>query len=106
MANVIEEAKSSRATCRTCRQKIEKGALRFGEETLNQFDTEGGTSYFWHHLPCAAQKRGALLKQHCEAKLREARKTMDTVTAPAAVNTPKDYAASLAAGRAAMRGGR
>ena len=32
MANIIEESKSSRATCRSCRQKIEKGTLRFGEE--------------------------------------------------------------------------
>ena len=67
MANVIEEAKSSRATCRTCRQKIEKGALRFGEETPNQFDADGGTSYFWHHLLCAAQKKGAILKPVLEA---------------------------------------
>jgi hypothetical protein len=67
MPNVIEEAKSSRATCRTCRQKIEKGALRFGEETPNQFDADGGTSYFWHHLLCAAQKKSALLRPVLEA---------------------------------------
>jgi hypothetical protein len=67
MPNVIEESKSNRATCRTCRQKIEKGVLRFGEETPNQFDAEGGTSYFWHHILCAAQKKGALLKPVLEA---------------------------------------
>ncbi|MFO0595486.1 MAG: hypothetical protein U0228_09285 [Myxococcaceae bacterium] len=62
MANVIEESKSNRATCRSCKQKIEKGVLRFGEETPNQFD-EGGTSYFWHHLLCAAKKKPALVKE-------------------------------------------
>jgi ribosomal protein L37AE/L43A len=61
MANVIEESKSSRATCRTCKQKIDKGVLRFGEETPNQFN-EGETSYFWHHLTCAAGKKPALVK--------------------------------------------
>lgn len=54
MADVIEEAKSSRAACRTCREKIEKGLLRFGEEVPNQFDPDGGTTHQWHHLACAA----------------------------------------------------
>ena len=62
MANVIEESKSSRATCRTCREKIEKGVLRFGEETPNQFN-EGEVSYFWHHLTCAAGKKPALVRE-------------------------------------------
>ncbi len=66
MPHVIEEAKSGRATCRTCRQKIDKGALRFGEETPNQFDA-GGTSHMWHHLLCAAQKKGAILKPVLDA---------------------------------------
>ncbi len=66
MANVIEESKSSRATCRTCRQKIDKGVLRFGEETPNQFN-EGETSYFWHHLTCAAGKKPALVKEALNA---------------------------------------
>ncbi len=62
MANVIEESKSSRATCRSCKQKIDKGVLRFGEETPNAFN-EGETSYFWHHLTCAAGKKPALVKE-------------------------------------------
>jgi len=62
MANVIEEAKSNRATCRTCRQKIDKGALRFGEETPNAFAAGEGASYLWHHLLCAAQKKPALVR--------------------------------------------
>lgn len=54
MANVIEEAKSGRASCRTCRKPIAKGELRLGVETQTQFsDTP---SLQWHHLLCAAGK--------------------------------------------------
>ncbi len=54
MPNVIEEAKSGRATCRTCRQLIEKGAPRFGLETPG-FD--GNTpGHMWHHVLCAVKK--------------------------------------------------
>lgn len=63
MPDVIEESKSNRATCRTCRQKIDKGILRFGEETVNTFNPDGGSSYFWHHLECAAGKVPAKVQQ-------------------------------------------
>ena len=56
MAHTIEIAKSGRAGCRTCRNPIAKGELRFGEETPNQFGEAGDTSYRWHHIKCAAQK--------------------------------------------------
>lgn len=60
MANVIEEAKSGRASCRTCRKPIAKGELRFGLEAQTQFsDTP---SLQWHHLLCAAGKLPAELK--------------------------------------------
>src|SRR5215510_735764 len=60
MANVIEEAKSGRASCRTCRKAIAKGELRLGVETQTQFsDTP---SLQWHHLLCAAGKLPAELK--------------------------------------------
>lgn len=60
MANVIEEAKSGRASCRTCKKAIAKGELRFGEEAPNAFgDTP---SMRWHHLMCAAEKLPAELK--------------------------------------------
>jgi Poly(ADP-ribose) polymerase and DNA-Ligase Zn-finger region len=60
MANVIEEAKSGRAACRTCKKPIGKGELRLGVEQMTQFsDTP---SMQWHHLPCAAQKLPAELK--------------------------------------------
>jgi poly [ADP-ribose] polymerase len=60
MANVIEEAKSGRASCRTCKKTIAKGELRLGVETKTQFsDTP---SMQWHHLPCAAGKLPGELK--------------------------------------------
>ncbi|MBA3819791.1 MAG: hypothetical protein H0X17_12920, partial [Deltaproteobacteria bacterium] len=60
MANVIEEAKSGRASCRTCKQTIAKGDLRLGVEASNQFsDTP---SLQWHHVLCAAGKLPVELK--------------------------------------------
>jgi len=56
MANMIEIAKSGRATCRGCGEKIAKDLHRFGEETPNNFSEDGGTSYRWWHLGCAATK--------------------------------------------------
>src|SRR5689334_7351115 len=67
MANTIETAKTGRARCRTCSTGIEKGDLRFGEEVANAFAEAGGTSFQWHHLPCAAKKK--------PSELREALKT-------------------------------
>lgn len=61
MPHIIEESKSSRAACRTCKEKIEKGVLRFGEEVPNQFSD--GPSYQWHHLRCAATKKAAQLAE-------------------------------------------
>ena len=61
MANVIEEAKSGRASCRTCKKAIAKGELRLGVEQVTQFsDTP---SMQWHHLLCAAAKLPAELKE-------------------------------------------
>src|SRR3954468_10964867 len=60
MANVIEEAKSGRASCRTCKKPIAKGDLRFGEEAPNAFGD--APSMRWHHLLCAAEKLPIELK--------------------------------------------
>jgi hypothetical protein len=60
MGNVIEEAKSGRASCRTCKKAIAKGELRFGEEAPNAFGDQ--PSMRWHHLLCAAEKLPAELK--------------------------------------------
>ncbi len=60
MANVIEEAKSGRASCRTCKKPIAKGELRLGVEAANAFGD--GPSLQWHHVMCAAEKLPAELK--------------------------------------------
>jgi hypothetical protein len=61
MANVIEEAKSGRASCRTCKKTIGKGELRLGVEVQTQFsDTP---SLAWHHVLCAAAKLPVELKE-------------------------------------------
>jgi poly [ADP-ribose] polymerase len=60
MANVIEEAKSGRASCRTCKKPIAKGELRFGHEVMTQFSSD--PTLQWHHLVCAATKLPVELK--------------------------------------------
>lgn len=60
MANVIEEAKSGRASCRTCKKAIAKGELRLGVEAQTQFSDQ--PSLQWHHLLCAATKHPDDLK--------------------------------------------
>jgi hypothetical protein len=50
---VIEQARSSRSKCRTCRRKIDKGKLRIGILLEGPY----GTGYLWHHLTCAAKRR-------------------------------------------------
>lgn len=52
MAHLIEHAKSGRASCRKCREKIAKDELRFGHETVFQ----DASTYQWYHLKCAAEK--------------------------------------------------
>jgi hypothetical protein len=44
----VELAKSSRAACKTCKQKIEKETIRVGEPSYYQ----DHLSYKWHHLDC------------------------------------------------------
>ena len=48
----IEPAKSSRATCKTCGQKIEKDHLRLGEPSYFQ----DHLTYKWHHFICKADE--------------------------------------------------
>jgi poly(ADP-ribose) polymerase-like protein len=56
MAHKIEPAPTGRATCRGCKQTIAKGELRFGEEFQNSYSEDGGLSYRYWHLACAASK--------------------------------------------------
>ena len=60
MAETIEVAKTGRARCRVCRQPIEKGALRFGEEQPSAFAE--GMQWAWYHLTCAAGKKPVPLR--------------------------------------------
>ncbi|XP_037929747.1 poly [ADP-ribose] polymerase-like, partial [Teleopsis dalmanni] len=57
----VEHAKSGRAMCRGCEQKITKGQIRV-KKTV--YDTEVGMKYggqaLWHHLECFASLRADL----------------------------------------------
>lgn len=55
MPHAIEIASTGRAKCRACEQKIDKGALRFGERLPNAFGE--GEMTLWFHMRCAAYKR-------------------------------------------------
>lgn len=59
MPSFIEKAKSGRAKCRKCREKIEKDELRLGCEVKSDF----GESTQWFHLKCAAEKVPAELEK-------------------------------------------
>ena len=65
MAETIEVAKTGRSKCRICRQPIEKGALRFGEEQPSAFAE--GMQMVWHHLLCAAGKKPVQVKAALDA---------------------------------------
>ncbi len=56
MAHKIEPAPTGRASCRGCKQPILKGELRFGEEFQNAYSEDGGMSFRYWHLACAATK--------------------------------------------------
>jgi poly [ADP-ribose] polymerase 1 len=93
MAHTIEVAKSGRAGCRTCKNPIAKGELRFGEETANAFGEPGDMSYRWHHLKCAASKlpdelKSALATYEGDVPDRE---ELDKLMAEAAANKPPPF---------------
>lgn len=56
MSHKVEIAPTGRASCRGCKQAIAKGTPRFGEEFQSPYSEEGGLSYRYWHLPCAATK--------------------------------------------------
>jgi hypothetical protein len=47
---------SCRASCRACKETIPKGSLRFAEEFESPYSEDGGTSFRYWHLACAATK--------------------------------------------------
>ena len=108
MAHTIEIAKSGRAGCRTCRNPIPKGELRFGEEAPNQFGEPGDTTYRWHHIKCAATKLPDELRQALAAYTGEVpeREELDKLMAEADANKPPPfpYADRAPTGRAKCQG--
>lgn len=108
MAHTIEIAKSGRAGCRSCRNPIAKGELRFGEETPNQFGEPGDTSYRWHHIKCAAGKLPAELREALATYPGEVpeREELDKLMAEADANRPPPfpYADRAPTGRAKCQG--
>jgi hypothetical protein len=63
MPDRLEAASSGRAKCRACGEKIEKGALRYGEELASGYGEGEAASVFWFHLRCAALRRPEKLGQ-------------------------------------------
>lgn len=45
-------AKLGTSSCKKCKQKIEKGALRTGKVTPNPFSEDGGDMKQWFHPAC------------------------------------------------------
>jgi len=54
MPHKIEVAPSGRAHCRGCKEPIAKGSTRFAEEYHSPYSEEGGLSFRYWHLQCAA----------------------------------------------------
>jgi hypothetical protein len=50
---VIENARSGRARCKTCRRVIPKDQIRIGILIEGPY----GPGYLWHHLKCAARRQ-------------------------------------------------
>jgi hypothetical protein len=104
MAHKIEVAPTGRASCRGCKQTIAKGELRFGEEFQNAYAEDGGMSYRYWHLPCAATKmanelRDALASFDGEVPDREALEA----TLQSHIRPEFPYAERAANGRAKCR---
>jgi poly [ADP-ribose] polymerase len=94
MAHIIEEAKSGRAGCRTCRKPIAKGELRFGEEVENQFSDSGETTHRWHHMSCAAASKTEELRSALVAYAGmpdEQRAELERLMAEADAKKPPPY---------------
>jgi len=102
---IIEEAKSNRAACRGCREKIQKGELRMGDEVVNAFSSGDDPSFQWYHLSCAANKKpkelkAALAEYPGEVPGRaELEETLAKAPAPRGARKTFPYAERAASGR-------
>lgn len=104
MAHLVEVAKTGRATCRGCGEKVAKDVLRFGEEVANVFAEEGGTSYRYWHLACAAKKMANELRDALQTYTEEVpdRAALDALIAEH-VHPEYPYAERAPNGRAKCR---
>jgi poly [ADP-ribose] polymerase 1 len=105
MPHKVEPAPTGRATCRGCKQAIAKGALRFAEEFQSPYSEEGGTSFRYWHVSCAAKK---LANEVGEALARfdgpiDDRESIDAVLREN-VRPETPYAERAGSGRARCRG--
>lgn len=62
---MIEISPSGRAACRGCKQKIDKGVLRFAESYVIPGTDQEGKRYF--HMKCAAEKGATGFKEALES---------------------------------------
>jgi hypothetical protein len=105
MPHKIEVAPSGRASCRGCKQTIVKGVARFAEEYASPFSEDGGLSFRYWHLPCAALKLANELRQALatyEGPVDD-RASLDTLITEHA-RPPMPYAERASSGRARCRG--
>lgn len=73
---VIEGARSSRSRCKTCRRKINKGALRIGILIEGPY----GVGYLWHHISCAARRQFERVEEAYElAAWKQAKEPLEKV---------------------------
>jgi hypothetical protein len=57
MPHIIERARSGRAKCRGCGNRIDAGEQRFGERLPNPYAEDEGEMTHWFHVACAAFMR-------------------------------------------------
>lgn len=57
MPHIIERARSGRAKCRGCGERIGAGEPRFGERVPNPFAEDDAETTHWFHIQCAAFMR-------------------------------------------------
>jgi hypothetical protein len=105
MAHKVELAPSGRASCRGCKRTIAKGDLRFGEEFASPYSEEGGLSFRYWHLTCAATKLAnelAAALAAYEGPVIEGRAELDAVIAEH-TRPPMPHAERASTGRARCR---
>jgi hypothetical protein len=71
----VEYAKSNRAGCKKCKEKIDKGSVRLGIKQEAAEDAEGPAAHFgcmWHHFACFAECKGKVwFKKHLTPEVAE-----------------------------------